>query len=86
MKKAVAKTIEKYVTEKTFEKVMEGVAKTLANQDRILIKISNTLATIQEDNKEFRKRVYDSEMILSHHDKKIENLLVRVEKLESKVK
>ena len=85
MPKAVAK-IEKSVSEKTFEKVMEGVAKTLSNQDKVMSHISTTLGEMKQDIKEIKTGLATLEMVVLSHEKKIENILVRVEKLEAKVK
>ncbi len=86
MKKPVAKKAEKYVTEKTFEKVMESVAKTLSNQDKVMSHISTTLGEMKQDIKEIKTGLTTLEMAVLSHERKIENILVRVEKLESKVK
>jgi septal ring factor EnvC (AmiA/AmiB activator) len=93
MKKAATKTTEKYVTEKTFEKAMMSIAKSFAavndaleRQAKVLTSILKEIQVIHTDHEDFRKRMFQNEMTASKHDEKIEHMLIRVEKLESKVK
>lgn len=90
MKKAVTKTTEKYVTEKAFEKVMESVAKTLQKMDekneKNFDRVFDEFKSIREENRDFKSRMMMAEIATLKHDNKIEKILVRVEKLESKVK
>ncbi|MCX6755097.1 MAG: hypothetical protein NT068_00960 [Candidatus Nomurabacteria bacterium] len=82
MKKVVKKTTEKYVTEKTFEKSMQSIAKSFENQDRVLDIIVKELRNIHEDNKNFRQSISSLDRDNSYNDRRIENLTMRVEKLE----
>ncbi|MEI6400070.1 MAG: hypothetical protein WCO58_00940 [bacterium] len=93
MKKTPVKKEEKYVTEKVFEKHMIAIGQTLARHDDIFNRIDKALETIigeirsvKEDTHAMRNsiRTIDTENIF--RDKSTENLRVRVEKLESKVK
>lgn len=96
MSKSAEKKSEEYVTMNAFEKGMESIAnsfqqvderfdvleKKFTGIDGSFNKIFQVLATIREDNMEFKKRSNENEMTLLRHDQKIENMLVRVEKLE----
>ncbi len=94
MKKVVKKpTAEKYVTEKTFEKAMVSIAKSFQKIDDRFEKIDKNfdatikvLSSIQEDNREYKKRALENDITMVSHDKKINDLIIRVEKLEAKVK
>lgn len=77
MKKMVKKTTEKYVTESTFEKHMRSIADALG----VMIK---ELKEIHEENKYFRASISNLNLDGLSYDRKIENLTIRVEKLESK--
>ena len=92
MKKVTQKRTEKYVTEKTFESSMraiaksfEGVQETLKKHSQALEVILKTVASTQEDNKYFRQSISGLDKESFSQDKKIENLTMRVEKLEAKV-
>lgn len=89
MKKVVAKISEKYVTEKTFEKTMASVANTLSKMGtqiqentQLTKKMLEAMNNITEDNREYRRRSLESDITLLAHDRKIDDLLVRVGKLE----
>lgn len=93
MKKDVKKTTEKYVTEKTFEKSMTNIAKSFAQVDeslelhsKILQDILKEIKQINEDNKYFRQSISNLNIDGSSSDRKIEDLTMRVERLEMKVK
>jgi len=93
MKKSTAKPAEKYLTEKSFEKAMFSIAKSFQKIDDRFGTIEKTMGemvevmqAIQEDNREFKHRLIENDITLFGHDKKIQNLIVRVEKLEAKVK
>ena len=98
MKKVAKKSALKYVTETTFEKHMRNVAKSfalvneeLASHGKALGTINKVLETIlkemkalHEDNKQIRNTLSGFVGDVTSHDKKIENLTVRVEHLETK--
>jgi len=93
MKKGAKKPTEKYVTEKTFEKSMNSIAKsfehinaTLERHEEVLQNILKEIKIIHEDHKDFRSSITNlySENLL--RDRKIENLIARVERLETKIK
>ncbi len=87
MKKVVKKTSnEKYVTEKTFEKAMVSIAKSFDRVDRSFELVLNEIQKISQDNREYKKRALENDITMISHDKKINDLIVRVEKLEAKVK
>ena len=77
---------EKYVTEKTFEKAMTGIAKTLARMDEKSTTstelILREIRTLHEDNKHFRESLSEVNRTLAGHDRMIDDLDMRVEKLE----
>ncbi|MCX6752348.1 MAG: hypothetical protein NTZ87_02500 [Candidatus Nomurabacteria bacterium] len=89
MKKAIKKTIGKYVTENTFEKHMGNIANSFARVDasletheKVLQEILKEIKAIHEDNKYFRESILSLNTDGISCDKKINNLTVRVEKLE----
>ena len=84
MKKAVKKT-PKYVTEKTFESSMLAIAKSFERVEGALEIIVKELRAIHEDNKYFRQSISGLNSDGISYDRKIENLTVRVEKLEAKI-
>ncbi len=98
MKKVAKKITEKYVTEKTFEKHMGSIARSFAKVEESLENINKTLVVQQgvlqtmikemknfrEDNKYTRSTLSDFTGDVSSHDRKIDNLTMRVERLESK--
>lgn len=86
MKKETKKTTEKYVTEKTFEKSMGNIAKSFARQDDISEMILKEIKQIHEDNKYFKNSILDLNINGASCDRKIENLKVRVERLEMRDK
>lgn len=83
-----------------FEKAMGSIAKSFQKVDerfdsfeKSIKRITTTLETIafeigdiKHDNKEYRRRAAENEVTLISHDKKIDNILARVEKLEVKVR
>lgn len=93
MKKVTSKTTEKYVTEKTFEKAMASIAKSFAHTDNRFDRIEKNFDRvfdefkhIREENQDFKNRMMLTEITTLKHDRKIDNLLARVEKLEAKMK
>ena len=89
--------IEKYVTEKgfkntfsnfeaRFENSARDTAKSFADNAEVMALILKEIRTIHEDNKYFRQSISSLNTDGSSHDKKIENLTVRVEKLEVKAR
>ena len=92
MKKVIKKTNEKYVTEKTFENSMANIAKSFArveeslkNQNLVSEMMLKELKALHEDNKSIRGTLSGFVGDVSSHDRRIENLTIRVEKLESKI-
>lgn len=77
MKKEVKKTTEKYVTERAFEKAM-------TNHAEIMTSMLKEIHAIHEDNKHFRESISGLNTDGVFYNRRIENLTVRVEKLESK--
>lgn len=84
MKKAVKKTTEKYVTESTFEKHMNNIAKSFNRHEKVMEDILKELRQMHDENKYFRASIFNLNIEGLSYDKKIENLNIRVEKLESK--
>ena len=94
----IKKTTGKYVTENTFEKHMRAIAKSLnalQEQATAQAKLLGThgeaintvigeLKNLHEDNKKMRDTLSSFISDVLMHDRKIENLTVRVEKLEVK--
>ena len=95
MKKST-KTAPKYVTESTFEKHMRSIAKSftaqaqtleahgkmLASHGQVMGLILKELKAMREDNKYTRGISTSVASDVLSHDHKIENLTVRVEKIE----
>jgi len=93
MKKGVRKTNEKYVTEKTFEKSMVSIAKSfvrineaLERHERVLEMILKELKNLRDDHREIRSALSNLEIGLLKYDRKLEDLTLRVEKLEMRIK
>ncbi len=93
MKKVVKKTTEKYVTNKTFETNMASIVRSFERVDasldahtKVLGEILKEIRQIHEDNKEFRKNFASLSIDGVSYDRRIENLNIRVEKLEAKSK
>jgi len=92
-KREVKKTTEKYVTEKTFEKSMEAIAKSFARveeslekHERVLDMILKELKNLRDDHREIQHTLSNLEISFSKYDRKLEDLTLRVERLEMKVK
>jgi endonuclease III len=91
----VGKAIQKDsrpVTMDVFEKAMVSIAKTFGVQQKLLDSHTKALETIitemgnlREDNKYIRSTLSSFVRDVSVHDRKLENLLTRVEKLEEQV-
>ena len=86
MKKVIKKTAEKYVTENTFEKHMNNIAKSFDRHEKVMEDILKELKQMHEENKYFRASVSNLSLEGLSYDRKIENLNIRIEKLESKLK
>ena len=93
MKKTAQNSNLKYVTEKTFEKHMGSIARSiaridssLARHEQVMSAILKEIRAISEENKYFRQSIGSLYSDNSSHDRKIENLTMRVERLESKIK
>ena len=93
MKKVVKNSSSKYVTENTFEQNMQSIAKSFSRVDTamerhemVLQEILKEIRNIHEDNKYFRQSISNISIDNSSNDRKIENLTLRVEKLELKNK
>lgn len=93
MEKRIKKTTEKYVTEKTFEKSMRSIAGSFSRVDvslemhgKVLQEILKEIKTIHEENKYFRQSISNLNIDGLSYDRRIDNLSVRLEKLESKSK
>ena len=91
MKKVVKET-PKYVTEKTFEQSMRAITRSFERVDEAFERVNKALEiivkeirTIHEDNKYFRQSISGLNSDGISYDRKIENLTVRVEKLEAKI-
>lgn len=80
----MAKKAEKYVTESTFERHMRSIAKSFADNAEVMALILKEIRTIHEDNKYFRESISNLYGGVAKHDRKINNLDIRVGKLESK--
>jgi phage-related protein len=92
MKKVIKKTTKKYLTEnkfqmfeKTFEKHVRAIAKSFSDNTETMSLILKEIRNIHEDNKYFRESISGLNSNDLSYDRKIENLTVRVEKLESKI-
>jgi hypothetical protein len=87
MKKVVKKTTtQKHVTEKTFEKAMVSIARSFDRVEKNFELVLNEIQKINQENREYRKRALENDITMMSHDKKINDLITRVEKLEAKVK
>ena len=71
-----------YVTENTFEKHMRAIAKSLETHEKVLEGILGELRSLREDNKYIKDTLNGFVSDVSRNDRKINNLTVRVEKLE----
>ena len=92
MKKGPQKTTEKYVTEKTFKKFessfginMQNIAKSFERHEKVMDHILKELQQMHEENKYFRQSISSLNNDGLSYDRKIDNLSVRVEKLEAKM-
>ena len=98
MKKILKK--EKYVTEPLFEKHMGSIARTLSkiesrlgkidekleNHDKAFTLLLNQMKTIQEEGKEHRLSMLSLTHSDIRHERTIDDILIRVERLEKKIK
>jgi len=92
MKKVTKKTTEKYVTETTFKKFessfetnMANIAKSFERHEKVMDHILKELQQMHEENKYFRQSISSVNNDGLSFDRKIDNLNVRVEKLEAKM-
>ena len=92
MKKAAAKKPEKYLTEPVFEKHMASIAKSFGAVDERLDRHEKTIEivvkgvrSLQESNAEIKRDIQDFIHHTGIHERRIDNLTERVEKLEKKV-
>ncbi len=81
----------KYVTETTFEKHMQSIAKsfaqinkTLVTHEEVMQNILKEIRVIHQDHKDFRLSISNLYSENMSRDRAIDNLDVRVEKLELK--
>ena len=77
---------EKYVTGKTFDKSMQGIAQSFARVEESLKMVVQELKNLHEDNKYIKQTLFSFTGDVSAQDRKIQNLTVRIERLESKTK
>jgi len=82
----VKKKAEKYVTERTFEKHMGNIAKSFTRVDNTLELIIKELHVIKQEQRETRKDLTSFASDVLRHDRRIEDLTIRVERLESKAR
>ena len=92
MKKIIPKK-ERYVTEPVFEKHMGSIARTLEkiegkleNHDKIFNTMLNQMKTMQEEGKEHRLSMSSLMHTDIRHERTIDDIIIRVERLEKKVK
>ncbi len=91
MKKTGKNTATGYITETTFEKHMRSIANSFARVNnalelhgKVLEEILKKIRNIHEDNKYFRESISSLYSDGSSYDRRIEDLTLRVERLESK--
>jgi phage shock protein A len=84
MKKVVKNSKDKYVSESTFEKHMGNIAKSFNRVDDTLEVIIRELRDIKDEQKGTRKDLASFATDVLRHDRRIEDLTIRVEKLEAK--
>jgi len=82
--KRSAKKEAKYVTETTFEKHMRSITKSFISQSQVLEMILKELKALHEDTKYNKDTLSSFVGDVSVHNRKINNLTMRVEKLEMK--
>ena len=85
MKKEIKKKTEKLLTEAKFDKTMQSVAKSFSDQAETMGLMLKEIKNIHEDNKHFRQSISGLNNDGISYDRKIENLTIRVEKLEAKI-
>ena len=56
-RKKAKRTVTKYVTEKTFEKHMQNIAKSFDLHEKVMQDILKEIRAIHEDNKYFRSSI-----------------------------
>jgi DNA topoisomerase IA len=92
MKKGTSKTAERYVTgitfkkfESSFETNMANIAKSFERHEKVMDHILKELQQMHEENKYFRQSISGLNNDGLSYDRKIDNLNLRVEKLEAKM-
>ncbi len=86
MKKAIKKAEGGYVTEKTFERHMQSIARSFADNAEVMALILKEIKAIHEDHKDFRLSIGNLYSENLSRDKTIDNLDVRVKNLELRSK
>lgn len=89
MKKPTKEIKQKYVTEATFEKHMrsiahsfDGLGKGLENLTKAVTGLAQHMNIIKEDMKDMKGTLSSFVSDVNSHERRIENLTVRVERLE----
>jgi uncharacterized protein YoxC len=85
-KKPIKSDTGKYVTEKSFEAHMRSVANSFERQSKVMELMLSELQVIRETGVKTEKTVNSFTHDVGIHDRRIENILSRVEKLETKFK
>ncbi|MBI3888798.1 hypothetical protein HY311_03315 [Candidatus Nomurabacteria bacterium] len=92
MKKVVKKTAEKYVTEERFKKFessfetnMANIAKSFERHEKVMGHILKELQQMHEENKYFRQSISSLNSDGLSCDRRIDNLDIRIGKLEAKI-
>lgn len=93
MEKAAKKTFERYVTEKTFEKHQDFMARQFkkvfekfSQHDKVLELILQELQNNSREAREQNMNVLDLMLTSTRHEQKIDGFELRIEKLEQKLK
>ncbi len=85
-KKTLKSDTGKYVTEKSFENHMRSVANSFERQGKVMEMMLSELQTVRHTTTKTDKAVNSFVHDIAIHDRRIENILSRVEKLETKFK
>ena len=85
-KKPIKNNTSKYVTEKSFESNMRSIANSFEQQGKVMEMMIGELREIREVGLKTDKTVNSFVHDIAIHDRRIENILSRVEKLEIKIK
>jgi len=84
MKKIIKKNAIKSLSEAKFDKTMQSVARSFSEQAEVMRMILKEIRNIHEDNKYFRQSISGLNSDGISHERRIEDLTIRVEKLELK--